>query len=208
MAIQSRADALAVKKESTEGTPVFPTAGADFIAPQDDLTMSPEFEVLENAERNNSLGKAKSILGRETPSASTSHYLRHSGVEGTAPGYSEFLEASLGQENTATAERDTTAGSTTSQINVGGGEGAEFGLGRPILIKDGTNGYSLRFSDGETAPASDIVLLSFDIGAAPASGVNTGDPVEAAIGYDRQGADEIARMRRLHAYFDGFLAHQ
>ena len=72
MAIQTRNSALAVKVETTEGTPVVPAAGSDYVALQDDFSMSPAFEVLDNAELKASLGKAKSVLGLEQPSASTS----------------------------------------------------------------------------------------------------------------------------------------
>lgn len=175
MAIQSRADALAIKEETTEGTPVFPTAGGDFIAPQDDLSLSPSFEVLENAERKNSLGSAKSILGSENPTGTTSHYFRGSGVEGTAPAYSPFIKAAMGTETIGGTERDTVSGSTTTVLNVDTGEGVEFPLGRPVLIKDGTNGYRLRFSTGEAT--TDDFGLSFALANAPASGVLLGDPV-------------------------------
>jgi len=174
MAIQSRADALAIKKEVTEGTPVFPSAGGDFIAPQDDLSLTPEFEVLENAERKNSLGKAKSILGAENPTATTSAYYRHSGVEGTAPAYGLLLEAALGAETTG-IERDTIAASTTTVINVDTAEGAEFPLGRPVLIKDATNEFALRFSTG--VETTDDFGLSFALDNAPGTGVLLGNPV-------------------------------
>jgi len=85
--INTRASVLGIKVETTEGTPNPPAATSDFIAQQDDLTMEPSFEQLENAELKNSLGRAKTIVGAESPTCSFSHYLRHSGTEGTAPKY-------------------------------------------------------------------------------------------------------------------------
>ena len=175
--INSRANAFAVTKEVTEGTPVFPSAGTDFLAPQDDLTLEASFETLENAEVKNSLGQAKSILGAQAPTASLSHYLRHSGVEGQAPNFGCLLEAALGEENTA-VERDSISQSLTdgvaSGIGVDVGEGVEFPLGRPMLLKDATNGYSIRFSDGATG---DDVDLNFHLKTTHTTGSDLGTPV-------------------------------
>jgi len=94
-AISTRASVLGVKAEVTEGTPVLPASATDFLPIQDDMVMTPEFELLENAELKNSLGKSKGIVGGESPTASFSHYLKHSGVEGTAPKAGSLLLKSL-----------------------------------------------------------------------------------------------------------------
>ena len=96
MALQTRNSALAVMKEVTEGTPVAPSASSDYVALQDDFSMSPSFNVLANAELKASIGTAKPILGSENPTASFSHYLRSSGVEGQAPNFGTMLEAAYG----------------------------------------------------------------------------------------------------------------
>lgn len=172
MAISTRSSALSTKKETVEGVPEAPSAGTDFIALQDDFSMTPAFDTLENAERLNSLGKAKSLLGLENPTATTSHYWRGSGVEGTCPNYGPMLEASLGSEISGLTERDVVS-ATTSTITVDTGEGVEFPVGRPMLIKDATNGYSVRWSSGVTG---DVIDLSFVVPVAPAATTLLGDP--------------------------------
>lgn len=174
MAIQTRNSALAVKVETTEGTPVVPAAGSDYVALQDDFSMSPAFEVLDNAELKASLGKAKSVLGLEQPSASTSHYLRHSGTEGSAPNYRYFLKAAFGAEDDAGVEHNTVSGSTTSVINVDTGEGATYLRGQALLIKDGTNGYRIRAVE---SISSDALTLGFQVPTAPGTGVNLGEAI-------------------------------
>ena len=166
---------LAIKKESTEGTPVVVAAASDFVAIQPDFTMTPDTAVLENAELTGSIGKAKSILGAENPTASGSFYLRHSGVEGTAPNYSEILESMFGQMDTNATEYDTVSSSTTSLIKVNTGEGAFFGRGHALLIKDPTNGYSIR---NVLSVSGDDLTLGQNVAVAPGSGVNLGKAIK------------------------------
>lgn len=174
--ISTRSSVLALKEESTEGTPVLPTASTDYTALQDDFAMAPSFDVLENAELKASIGKGKSILGAENPTASFSHYLRSSGTVAQAPDYGLLLKASLGAVTIASTEYDTVAGSTVSAINVDTGEGATFQRGEALLIKDGVNGYRIRCID---SISGDVLNLGFQVptGMAPASGVNLGRAV-------------------------------
>ena len=173
-AIQSRTSRLAVTVESTEGTPVAPSASTEYLALQDDFTMDPAFDTLENAELKASLGSSKPVLGAENPTASFSAYLRGSGVEGQAPDFSEMLEAAFGTETVVSTERDTVAASTTTSINVDTGEGSEFPRGRPLLVKNASGGYEMRVVDSVN---SDAISPSFALSNAPASGVDLGKPV-------------------------------
>lgn len=174
MAEQTRTSVLAVMVETTEGTAVIPSAGTDFIALQDGFSMEPAFNVLESAELRSSIGKAKTITGLENPKASFNHYLRHSGVEGTAPNYKKLLKAAFGTETTNGTEYTTTSSSTVSTIKMGSGFGAHFSRGMGLLIKDGTNGYSIRpvFS-----VATDDITLGFNVAVAPATGLGVGKAV-------------------------------
>lgn len=170
-AIQTRNSLLAVTVETTEGTPVAPSAGTDFTALQDDFDMSPEFETLENAELKSSLGSAKPIQGFENPTFSFSHYLRHSGTEGAAPDFNELLKGAYGNEEVNATEYDTVGGSTVSAIEVDAGEGVNFSRGEFLLVKDSVNGYSIRPVD---SVATDTLTPGFDLPGAPALGVNLG----------------------------------
>lgn len=169
--IQTRNSVLAIKKETSEGVPLKPSAAGDYVALQDDFSMQGGFNLLENAELKASIGTAKSIIGGEAPTASLSHYLRASGVEGQAPNYGLLLEACLGATAIAGTQYDTIAGSTTSALKVGAGEGAQFQRGQAVLIKDAANGYRIRCVDDV---AGDDLALSFNTPVATPAGTNLG----------------------------------
>ena len=172
MAIATRSSLLAIKQETTEGTPVAPSANTDFIRMQDDADFTLAKETLQSTELNGSLGSSKSISGIDSPTASFSHYLKHSGVEGQEPGYGLLLEMAFGGKDVEAVEYDTVAGSTVSAINVDTGEGASFIRGQALLIKDPVNGYSIR---PVHSIAGDVLTLGFDLASAPGSGVNLGN---------------------------------
>lgn len=172
--IRSRNSVMAITVESTEGTLVQPTGAGQYIALQTDATMAPNREILTNDEIKQSLAQSEPITGRETATASMSHYLKHSGTEGVASEIDEILTALFGSEEIESTEYDTVSGSTVSVINVDSGEGAQFARGQALLVKDPTNGYSVR---NVQSISSDALTLGFDLGNAPASGVNLGKAV-------------------------------
>lgn len=174
MAIQSRATVVAIKKETTEGTPVLPTGATNFVPVQADFTLVPSFDTLENAELKNSLGPAKPIQGLENPSSSLSLYLKNSGTGGTAPNYGPLLEAAFGEVDDAGVEHDTVSSSTTTVVKVDTGEGATYQKLQLLLIKDATNGYSIR--PVESISSDDLTLL-FALSNAPGTGVSLGEAV-------------------------------
>lgn len=180
MAEVTRRSVLALVEETTRGTPVLPSAGTDYTALQEDVEATPSFDELENAELSSSIGQKQSTLGIERPEMSFSHYFRASGSAATAPDYNLLLKSLLGEETIAGAEYDTVAGSTAGDadnravVNVDTGEGATFQRGEALLIKDGTNGYSVR---NIYSISSDALTLGFNLGSAPASGVNLGQAV-------------------------------
>lgn len=180
MAESNKKTVMALVKEVTEGTPVKPTAGNQYIALQDGFSIDPAFEELTNEELTGSLGVAKSILGLENPTASLSHYIRHSGIEGQEPNYGLLLEGVFGTKKIVAIERDTVGGSTAGDsvtaaiIKVDTGEGVEFERGQAILIKDGVNGFEIR---NVLSVSIDDLTLAFNLANAPASGVNLGKAV-------------------------------
>lgn len=171
MGIAIRSSVLAIVPEVTEGTPVSPTSANQYTAIQDDAAMAPAYNVLENAELRSSIGASKPIIGNEAPTFSMSHYLKHSGTEGQAPDYNDLLKAVWGSESVNATQRVTTAGSTTSVINVSVGTGAEFPRGGGLLIKDSTNGYRIR---SVYSRSTDAITLLFNVPTAPGSGVSLG----------------------------------
>jgi hypothetical protein len=174
---QTKKSRMAIVAESTEGTPAFPSSGADFLAMQDGFSTEMGFETLENAELKSSIGKAKSISGFSIANASLSHYLRHNGVtEGVAPqsGYSKLLKAAYGSEEVNGTQYTTIAGSTTTAINVGVGVGANFAIGEGILIKHSAFAWELNVIK---SIAGDVLTPLFALQNAPASGTGLGKAV-------------------------------
>lgn len=166
----SRANVLGIKKEVTEGTIIDLGAATDFVALQPDVTLSPTFESLTNDEVRNSIGSAKPIQGLEKPEMTFSHYLKGSGVEGTEPEISDLLESAFGSKTVNSTQRATTSSSTVSLVKLAAG-GSDFARGFAMLIKDGTNGYSIR---NVLSMSTNDATLGFNLAAAPASGVNVG----------------------------------
>ena len=171
MSLATRNSVLAVVVESTEGTPVAPSAATDYTALQDGFTMTPSFALLENAELTGSIAPAKSVKGVENPAGSMSHYIRHSGVVAQAPDYAEFLYNLMGSTATRSTERDTVGGSTTTVVNVDAGEGAEFQRGDALLVKHASNAWEIR---NVLSVSTDALTLTQALANAPALGVNLG----------------------------------
>jgi hypothetical protein len=172
--INTRASVLAIVPETTEGTPKMPSAATEYTALQDDFTMEPAKDVLENAELKNSIGMSKSIIGMENPTASLSHYLRHSGTEGQAPDYNDLLKAAFGTEDVESTEYNTVSSSTVSLVKVDTGEGATFRRGQALLVQHATNDWEIR---PVHSISSDDLTLGFNLSNAPASGVDLGKAV-------------------------------
>jgi hypothetical protein len=170
--INTKSSVFAVKAETTQAEPVAPASGSDFLAGQDDFTMATSFEQLENMERLASLGKAKTTAGLESPTANMSHYLRGSGTSGTAPAYASILKSLLGTQTNVSVEDDTVAGSTTTVLKVGAGEGAlRWARGHCARVQDGVNGHTIA---AVHSVSTDDLNLGFALADAPAAGVNLG----------------------------------
>jgi hypothetical protein len=174
MPISNKATTFAIKTEVTEGSIIEPDSGTCFIPIQSDLEMAPEVEKLDNEELKNSLGMAKKITGAENPTASFSHYIKHSGVEGQAPAYSPLIKSIFGGQRVAGSELATVAGSTTTAIKVA--DASLFSIGDTILIKDATNGYSIGVIHAIDT-LLDTLTLGFKINVAPAAAVSLGKSV-------------------------------
>lgn len=186
-AFQTKKSVMALVEETTEGTPISPSSATDYTRLQEGFSLTPDFETLENAELTGSIGNAKPVQGFEEPSASFSHYLKHSGVEGQEPDYGILLEAAWGDKDVHAVEDDVvsaTAGtsSAAATVTVDTGEGADYERGKALLVKDGTNGYQIR---NVKSVAGDVLTLAQNFpGSAPAAGVDLGLPVLYKPGED------------------------
>jgi len=174
MAIVTRKSAFAVTVETTEGVPVAPTLATDYIPIQADASMSPETETLSNEELKASIGRSKSILGAENPTATISLYLKNSGVAGQTPDTSELLQAAFGAEDVEATEYDTVAASTVSLTKVDAGEGSFFQRGQALLIKHPGSPSEIRCVD---SVSTDDLNNSFDTDVAAAVSTPLGKAV-------------------------------
>lgn len=166
----SKSTALAIVAESVAGTPVDPSGATDFVSLQPDFDLTPNFEILENAEIRASIGKAPPIQGLEQPQGNFSHYLKHSGTEGLAPQFNLLVKSLFGTETANGTQRTTTSGSTVSIVKLGAG-GSDFARGFAVLVKDATNGYSIR--PVHSVSTNDLTL-GFDLDDAPDTGIGVG----------------------------------
>jgi hypothetical protein len=174
MAFQTKNSVMAIMEETTEGTPVIPSAATDYIGVREGFDVNTEFDTLENDELTGSIGRSAPIQGFENPNASLPFYLRPSGTEGVAPEFNLLYKAAFGAEVVASTEYDTVAGSTVSIVNVDTGEGVNFQRGQALLVKDATNNYSIR---NVLSVSGDALTLGQNLANAPASGVNLGKAV-------------------------------
>jgi len=170
MAENTRSSRLAIIEEVTEGTLLDPSAASNFIPLQPGFAFVPNLESINNEEIRGSIGQSPSIPGLENPSATFSEYLKHSGVEGQAPNWGLLIESSMGSTSVNATERLTAAASTVGVIKLAAG-GGDFALGKAIVLKDGTNGYSIRPVD---SVSGNDLSIGFDVAVAPAAGLGVG----------------------------------
>lgn len=177
--VQTRNTVFAITKEVTEGTPVFPTSGNDFSAFQEGFSVTPSFTTLESTELQSSIGQTKSTLGFEEPTASLSHYMRHSGVEGTECDFDPLLEAAFGSKSVNSTERLTAAASTTTLLKLASG-GSDFVRGKAVMVKDSalTNGYQIR---NVASVATNDLTLAQALPNAPVAGVGVGKCINYTV---------------------------
>ncbi len=171
--IASRNSVLAIVPEVTQNLLRLPQSASDYVPLQSDFAIEAAFDEIENEEITASIGRAAPIQGGENPTSSLSFYLKGSGVEGTKPQWSDIAKSFFGSETTEGTQRSTTTSSTTSIIKVTGASSL-FVQGYGLLIKDPVNGYRVRVV--HSVDTNDVTP-SFDLPAAPGSGVGLGKPV-------------------------------
>lgn len=180
MSLKNRKSVLALV-EQIDSKPIAPTNSNQYLALQQGFSFSPEFAELENAELKNSIGRAKTIMGVESPTFSNSHYLRASGVEGQAPNFGLLLKSLLGSQIVNAVEYDTVAGTTDSSIQLGLGEAANFVKGQALLVKDTVNGYSIR-----NVLELDLALDTIELSQPVANAITDGTLLGKAITYQAE----------------------
>lgn len=181
MALITKSSVVAFKKETTVSELINPASGAEFVPMRSGGSITAAVETIGSDEMINSLGASKEFVVKEVPTASFPKYLKHSGVEGQEPEYGVLIESALGSKDIQGTERNTVGGSTAgtaaarATLVVDSGEGAEYLTGKAVMIKDATNGYSIR---NVKSVATDTLSLNFNLSNAPASGINLGKAVQ------------------------------
>lgn len=180
MAEITKSGIVAFKEETTTSELIDISAGAEFVPARSGFSFSGATETIDSDELINSIGKTKSFIAKEIPTASFPKYLKHSGVEGQAPEYGILVKSAMGSEDIQATERDVvsaTAGDSTTAatITVDTGEGVEYSVGKAVLVKDGTNGWNIR---NVSSIATDVLTLNYNLANAPTAGDNLGRVVQ------------------------------
>lgn len=180
---KTRSSVFGLKAETTAGTYIALGATTDFTTLREGFTFQSGVNTVDSDELVNDIGASEGFVTSESPSGSVPKYFKHSGVEGQAPDYSLLIKSAMGSQTTNATQYNTVAGSTAGTsaaravLNVDTGEGANFAEGQAVLIKDGTNGYSIRNVD---SISSDALSLNFNLASAPGTGVDLGKAVQFA----------------------------
>ena len=170
MALTTRSNVLAVVEESGSSLTV-PASGADFVKLRAGNSFAFETETVDSDELTGDIGQAASVKVGESVSLSIPLYAKASGSEGTENEAGVMIESLMGSKTVNAVEYDTIGGSTTSVVVVDAGEGSNFYAGQALLVKDSTNGYSVRHVD---SVAGDNLTLLHNLSNAPALGVDLG----------------------------------
>lgn len=174
MTYVTRSTVFAIKEESTPGSILAPTAATNYIPLRSGFSMTPAVEELASDELlAGSLGSSKTYAGKENPTGSYPIYFKHSQVEGQAPNWGLLFKSAFGSEVVSASEYLTAAACTTSLIKLASG-GSSFAKGQALLIKDGTNGYSIR---NVTSIATNDLSINYNLSSAPGTGLGTGKAI-------------------------------
>lgn len=171
-----RNSVLAITKEVTEGTPLEPSAATDFIPIRAGMSIDPAFDTEQTDEVRSSIDAGDPIIVGENPKANVPTYLRHSGVEGTAPMNEDLLHSAFGAKTVNSTQRTTTTGSSVSSVVLGAG-GSDFDRGMAILGKHASNAWEIR---PVLSKSSNTLTLGFPMANALTTGAGVGKCVNFA----------------------------
>lgn len=170
MAKLTRSTVASFVQESSEGSYTAETA-ASFVPVREGFAFNPVLNTVETDEFvGGDIGQSKTFATFEDPAISFPIYWRHSGTEATEPEWGILMESCLGASSGPDAEITLAGGSTTTVLKVA--DTSTFEVGQGLLIKDATNGYSVR--SVASIPNGTDLTLNFALSNAPASGVALG----------------------------------
>ena len=173
---------VALKTEVTEGTPLPPASGDDYIQVlEDGLELSPAKELVERSILTSSIGKVSPRASLKSVSGSIPVEVRGSGTEGDAPQFEVLLDAALGNKVSIAARITTDTGHTTTALNKtshGLVKGQMFvileaGAHHTAFVTDASDPDVIVFAPATDSAPSDNVEISESITYYPA---NSGQP--------------------------------
>jgi hypothetical protein len=167
----NKASVFAVVGEEEPGAYAVPTVGSEFLPLRPGNEVSYEPEELKSDELLNDIGASKSFIGKEKVSGKHDIYLKHSGIEGTAPQTGILFESIMGSVYADSAERFSLASSTDKLIKVT--SGANFKQGQAVLIKSPAGSEIRNIS----SIVGNDLNLNFSTSAAIASSIGLGRAV-------------------------------
>lgn len=177
-----RATVFAIVPESVSGELTSPSSATQFVPLKSGFSLSSEVATLDSEELLNDIAPSKGQLGLENPNGSHELYLKHSEVEGQAPSYGLFIESCLGAKTVNATQYTVTTGSSAgtssarASLEMATNQEDNYEVGQAVLIKDATNGYSIR-NVYNVNSAGNQLDLNFNLSAAPASGVGLGKAI-------------------------------
>lgn len=164
----NKASVFAIVSEMEAGVYAEPSQGSDFLPLRPGNEVSYEPEELKSDELLNDIGAAKSFVGKEKVSGKHDVYLKHSGIEGTAPQTGLLFQSIMGSVYVDSIERLSLASSTDNLIKVT--SGANFKQGQAVLIKS-ASGSEIR---NISSIVGNDLNLNFSASAAVAPSVGLG----------------------------------
>lgn len=180
MAFVSRSQIIGFIKEDVDGELKELTAGSDFVKMRSGGSLTGAVETIQSDELTaGSIGASKSYVTKEVPTGSFPKYLKHSGVEGQAPQGSILIESCMGSLTENATEYSTNGSSSAGDVSnrayldMGSDQEDNFVNGQAVLIKDATNGYSIR-NIYNVDSGNDRLDLSFNLSNAPATATALG----------------------------------
>lgn len=179
----TRTSVMGFIEETSEGELKDLSSGNQFVPLREGFSFDGAVETLDSDELvAGDIGMTKSFVSKEAPTASFPKYYKHSGVEGQAPEHSVLIKSAMGSQVVAGAEYSAAAGSVAgdssvrASISMGSDQEDNFAIGQALLIKDGTNGYSIR-NVHKVDSAGNKLDLNFNLANAPAVGVALGKSI-------------------------------
>ncbi len=148
---------------------VDPTVAAADVIEFVDFTLEADRAEIQRNAVNRSFDELVPVMGAQTVGGNIQIELHGSGTAGVAPESDPMWEAAIGEKSSSTAGT-TTAGSTTTNIKLATGNGANFKVGQHIILDPTVAGSGAYEVSRITAITTDDLTVSPAFSLAPPTG--------------------------------------